>query len=71
MYLTNFYGSFSERGQAKHTVLLSKISHIDHQGSYTSDTLHYIKIMTPESWIFSLYNLLNIYAINLWLFEDT
>lgn len=30
MYLPNFQGSFSERGHAKHTVLLSNISHIDH-----------------------------------------
>lgn len=70
MYLPNFQGSFSERGQAKHTVLLSNISHIDHQASYTPDTLQYIEMMTPEPWIFSLYNLLNSYAIYPWLLED-
>lgn len=42
IYLPNFQGSFPERGQAKHTVLLSNISHIDHQASYTPDyiTVH-------------------------------
>lgn len=34
---------FLEGQQANHTVLLSNISHIDHQASYTPDTLQYIK----------------------------
>lgn len=40
MHLPNLQGSFSDNGQAKHTVLLSYcISHIDYQASYTPDTL--------------------------------
>lgn len=54
---------FSERGQANHTVLLSNISHIDHQASYTPDTLQYIKMMTPGPWTVSLYSQLNVYML--------
>ncbi len=37
-------------------MLLSDISHTDHQASYTPETLQYTEMMTPEPWIFSFYN---------------
>lgn len=37
IYLPSFLYSLLERGQAKHTMLLSNISHMDHHASNTSD----------------------------------